>query len=461
MSRAEYTKATLNLLKWSGRDPWQGRLSAVVTVHLGPIEDEYKIDADDIDDLLEEHRMQMLRTYILEDFCSVEFGEEEKQNVVDAYLEKRGWRESVLGKRYLEALRQSVTSLYEIVAVNPDGAMTIQDRLRDEDPVVLGKGRALEDLGPGDYVAGRVAMINGDPWLANGHLPISPGIVTDILDACDEMLKDPSKSRKDPARSGEEAEMAEEAGALFPFSPAAVISWVWMWRALDEDLSAEDVDEEDITYFEVHFPLKTEPEEVASILDTVEGFDRDEEGLYWAWIGPYAPDRGGFRKWVNRLLGKDTTVNDEFLGMVEIEESEVVLDTGTEEIAKRGRDLLISCLGDRVGSPRLTLLGPVYNPEESQGSLSAGSVSAPPLTDRARHARLTGHYLKALDEPVSLLGGKTPREAAQTEEGRRKVSNWLEITEEFESRYATVHGFKPFDLSWMWEELGVDGARRH
>ena len=463
MSRLEYAKAIRNLGKWSDREPWLERLSQIVTLHLDPVEEEYEMDADDIDELLGEHRALMLRRYILEDFCTVEFGEKEKQNIVDVYLEKRGWRENVPGKRYLEAIRQSVVSLYEVVEVDPDGAVTLRDRFRDDDPVVLAKERALEDLGQGSYIAGRIVVINGDPWLADGHLSISPEIVTDILEAFDEWLDESKRIRPGSSGSGDDAEAVEWASALSPSGPAAMMSWIWMWHALDQALFPEDADEGDFAYFEVHCPLKEKPEAIASALDAVEGLERagSEKEFYWAWIGPYASGHGGFERWAGRLLGKDADADGEYLGMVEISEGEVVLDTSSEELAERGRDLLASCLGDRVGSPRVISLGLENELEEDLGLTPTESASLPPLTDQARHARLADHYRQTLDEPVSLLGGKTPREATQTEDGCQKVSDWLELLEEFESRYAIVHGFEPFDLTWMREELGVDGARRH
>lgn len=471
MSRPEYAKAIRNLGKWSDREPWLERLSQIVTLHLGPIEEEYGMDADDIDELLGEHRAQMLRRYILEDFCAVEFGAEEKQNVVDAYLEKHGWRENVPGKRYLEAIRQSVVSLYEVVGVGPDGAVTLRDRFRDDDPVVLAKERALEDLGQGSYIAGRIVVINGDPWLADGHLSISPEIVTDILEAFGEWLDESKRIRPGPAGPGDDAEAVERVSVLSPPGLAAMMSWSWMWHALDQALSSEDgkfedMDEEDFEYFEVHFPLREKPEAIASVLDTAEEFERIEdedgdEGFLWVWIGPATPGNGGFRQWLSRLLGKNANVGDGYLGMVEISEGEVILDTHSEEFAKRGRDLLASCLGDRIGSPRETSLDLEDDLEGGPGLTPARSAPLPPLTDQARHARLTDHYRQTLDEPVSVLDGKTPREAVQTEDGCQKVSDWLELLEEFESRYAIVHGFEPFDLTWMREELGVDGARRH
>ncbi len=365
MSRPEYTKATRNLAKWSKREPWQECFSRIIDLYLDPVEENFGLDAGDIDDLLDEHHSQMLRAYILGDFCAVEFGEE-KQNVVDAYLEKCGWRESVRGKRYLKAIRQSVASLYEVVAVSPEGAVTIQDRFRDDDPVVLGKEEALEYLEQGDYIAGRVVTINGDPLLANEHLSISPEIVPKILETFDQLFEEYTRIHFGSAESGKEAkgierdERAVRDAALSSPGPAAMLSWFWMSYTLDQALSFEDdefedVDEEDFAYFEVYFPLKRKPEEIASVLDAVEELERVEDGgFFWVWVEPGTPGNGRIRQWFSRLLGKNANVDGEYLGMVEISEGEVLLDTHSEEHAERGRNLLASCLGDRVDGARIS-----------------------------------------------------------------------------------------------------------
>ena len=45
--------------------------------------------------------------------------EPDGQNVIDDYLKRRGWRESVPAKRYLQAHKKSVMSLYEVTETRP------------------------------------------------------------------------------------------------------------------------------------------------------------------------------------------------------------------------------------------------------------------------------------------------------------------------------------------------------
>ena len=64
------------------------------------------MSADVLDELPDES-VGVLRVFILEDFFTARFGEQGERNVIDDYLKRRGWRESVPARRYLEALRDS------------------------------------------------------------------------------------------------------------------------------------------------------------------------------------------------------------------------------------------------------------------------------------------------------------------------------------------------------------------
>src|SRR3546814_1382959 len=49
--------------------------------------------------------------------------------------------------------------------------------------------------------------------------------------------------------------------------------------------------------------------------------------------------------------------------------------------------------------------------------------------ERIVHAMLTREYIKVLDEPVPMLGDKSPRQLVKTKAGRTKVAEWLKILE--------------------------------
>ena len=83
----------------------------------------------------------------------------------------------------------------------------------------------------------------------------------------------------------------------------------------------------------------------------------------------------------------------------------------------------------------------------------------PEIDEEAIHGYLDAHYRHLLDDSLSELDGRTPRQAAATERGRRQVIDWLKDIENAECRRAAQHGFRPYETAWIWRELGIEAAR--
>ena len=96
-------KAIENLVKWSANEEWAPFREQVFSEHFDTICERYDISEEQITDLLGE-AFGMVFVIVLEDFFTARFGDEGEQNVIDDYLKRRGWREKVPAKRYLEAL---------------------------------------------------------------------------------------------------------------------------------------------------------------------------------------------------------------------------------------------------------------------------------------------------------------------------------------------------------------------
>ena len=85
--------------------------------------------------------------------------------------------------------------------------------------------------------------------------------------------------------------------------------------------------------------------------------------------------------------------------------------------------------------------------------------SAALVAEQVIHSYLDDHYRRALDDPLPLLDGKTPRQAVKTKKGRAQVVGWLKLLENSEFRRAAGQGHNPYDTAWMWRELKVEDAR--
>ena len=116
MGIPRFDRATQNLVQWAARGEWEPLQQAFYAAHLEPVTDGLDLP-DDAFDVLPDEGAGMLRVFILEEFFTARFGEHDELNVVDDYLARRGWRESVPARRYLEALRDSTLSLYEVIDI--------------------------------------------------------------------------------------------------------------------------------------------------------------------------------------------------------------------------------------------------------------------------------------------------------------------------------------------------------
>ena len=72
---------------------------------------------------------------------------------------------------------------------------------------------------------------------------------------------------------------------------------------------------------------------------------------------------------------------------------------------------------------------------------------------------LDRHYRETLGKPVPILGGKSPRQAARSAQGRRAVANWLKGLEQSSARRAADDPMRDYDFGWMWTELNVADLR--
>jgi hypothetical protein len=90
-----------------------------------------------------------------------------------------------------------------------------------------------------------------------------------------------------------------------------------------------------------------------------------------------------------------------------------------------------------------------------------GSEIPPEIAEQIVHQFLDRQYRETLDQPVGMLGNKTPRQAAKSAAGRQKVAEWLKYLENQSSRQPNpADPMATYSFEWMWHELGVVDLRQ-
>ena len=461
-------KATANLVKWAAKDEWEGLQMEVYAQHIDPVADALDMSADDVAELLGDSAL-MLHIFITEDFFTARFGEDDDQNIIDDYLKRRGWREAVSARRYLEALRDSVVSLYEIVDIDPGRSVTVRDLILGGETVTVTEKLGSQSAARWDRLAARIVSVNGREHFTSGILPFSHEASQELLSAFDEMAE----------RMQEELrEAVEETGDDSPIEPesvrrlivlglpcAPVFSEHWtidaVMRLQAPPPEFRNSDNEAIVFCEVRFPVAGDEATVAAVLDGIESFEREADGeARWAWLVPGSPFRRRDRDREEPPAAEaEDTIRMTSLGDATLAGGALVLTVNSQERAERGRDLLSSRLGDLVGSPLISHQDPKQAMAEYAGEPEDELGLPPEEAVRIVHAYFDEHFRRTLDQPLPILDGKTPRQAAATPEAREQAIDWLKQLENTEHRRAAQQGEKPYDTAWIWRELGLVAPR--
>ena len=409
----------------------------------------------------------MLSVFVLEEFFTARFGEHGELNVVEDYLKRRGWRESVPARRYLEALRDSTLSLYEVVDIVCGRHMTVRDLLLGGTPLRVEEKRGSQGAAPWDRLAARIVPDRGKYRFTGAILRFRHELSREFLTALEKMageLQDGIRSdfRKRGATAPVTRELAREVmvrTALF----ARILSQFWIFdavmRARAPAPETRNSDDEAVLLCDVRIQVTADEARVAEVLDGIGGFEREDDGEpRWRWFAAGSPlyRASRHRRGQSATGSSENRIGTTSLAYVETRKGTLVLSVDSRERAERGRELLASRLGDLVGPGLIAHQTPQRELEERSGQPPDEPEIPPEEALKLMHSYLDDHYWRTLDEPFPMFDGKTLREAAATPKGRVRVVDWLKQLENAEHHRAAQHGHRPYDTAWLWWELGIE-----
>jgi hypothetical protein len=404
--------------------------------------------------------------------------EPDGRNVVDDYLKRRGWKEPAPVKRYLQALRRSTMSVYEVVDTAPGSHFIVRDLVRGGEPVRVADQLGSESVARWDRLAARLLPIGGETYMAGGALRLDFDDAAAVVEGLAELKKTLERTIGRQARRGG---VPQEALAALPVDEAVLgeaaplITGTWLATALEQARGALpkllNFDGEELVLCETRFPLADpgRAEEVAACLDRLPDVHRDEPGEpSWTWLAAEKASGGKARAASGKALTLATfdAGGGRVLGSVRLEGNALVLTANSVERAERGQKMLREALGARVEAP----LTSMQTAEQALAERRAGGDDVaedeeePPLPPEEAEAimreTLDRHYRGMLSQPVPMLDGKSPRQAARSKAGRQKVAEWLKYLENHSARNARDGRMPAYDFGWLWEELKIADLRR-
>ena len=188
---------------------------------------------------------------------------------------------------------------------------------------------------------------------------------------------------------------------------------------------------------------------------------RQENATFWNWIGPRRSAKTLSAQ--KRSLKFQTFLDDSALvfGSVELKDKGLILSVNSQARSERGRALLSEVLDGLVVQPLVEV-------QTLEQCMATRDPAPPPrlnLSSEERrtiiHDGLDRHYRDLLDQPIPVLGNKSPRAAVKTAKGRAKVVDWLKTLENHTVIFdGSNDEMASYNFNWLWMELGVNELRR-
>jgi hypothetical protein len=187
--------------------------------------------------------------------------------------------------------------------------------------------------------------------------------------------------------------------------------WQWMdqWQTTRKPMELRNTDGEKFLWHIASFSV-ADSGETRRTLRQREDIDYDKQADELVWSKPAGPD--------NRVMGDTVT-----LGRIEFVGDELVVTVNSAERFKAARRWLEELPGVVFKSVRTRRWDEAEKDRPLDERISPPEpVELTPEMAASIQEKLNEHYMGWLDEPLPILGGKTPRQACRTEAGRQQVT---------------------------------------
>ena len=456
------------LMKWLTRAEWRDRFAEVYDHHLLPACRRTGFDAEEVIAILGENWfMTTVWGCAFEDFLTRESAD--GRNIVDDYLKRRGWKEGASARTYMSALRASVMSLYEVSGIVRDTSFRARDLVRGGDPILISERLATRSLAQWDRIATRVVEVGSQMRISGAVLPYDRDASEKVLKLLRNVANRTDKEQRKLAdlvhRDVNHPAIVNafsQTALLRAAAPA--ITTVWLIDIIDRATTQQipevrNAEGDELLFCTVHYPFAdgTGPDDIRLALNRCPEL-RQENATFWNWIGPRRSAKVlSARK---RSLKFQTFLDDNALvfGSVELKDKGLILSVNSQARSERGRALLSEVLDG-------LLVQPLVEVQTLEQCMATRDPAPPPrlnLSVEERrtiiHDGLDRHYRDLLDQPIPVLGNKSPRAAVKTPKGRAKVVDWLKTLETHTAN--SDDEMATYNFSWLWMELGVNELRR-
>ncbi len=349
--------------------------------------------------------------------------EEKSKTLIDIYIEKNKIL-SMDEHTVLTKMKYSVISLYEVQDVFPEKGLLLKDLLLGGEYDVREKV-ATRSLRKWDIFATRLLHVDGSYIMSGSVYPYNLKLKEMILE--------------DIQAEFENYRIGNPNGALDEFLKINSEMFNFYWYDIVQNplpLKLVTTSGEPFLFSKAIFEIN-DKEVVINGLKKIKRFEKDKENFIWL---------------DNRKEGSAT-----ILGNVEINDNKLTLSCNSKKRIENGKRIILNALSDAVTHKIDTFQDPMdaFKDYEKRTPENPKNEIHLEIQQQLYNEFMKKHCEKWINEKIPLLYGKTPLQAVKTKMGRRRV---VELLKSFENNeeHNKREGRPFYDLSWMWERLGIE-----
>jgi hypothetical protein len=344
-------------------------------------------------------------TMVLRGFLAYGDRGSDEQRAIDRFLTRFGHGLSNGERSALAALQNAWASIFEVEAVATGAGLTLRDRIRGA-RVEVRDVSASGQLARGDLLFAWLLPVDDHVELTGAAMLLPRQYLEPLLGSIQREIELERRDRgEDPPKSF----VGELAGFLL-IDLAELIATAGRPTLVTTH-------GEEMVFCEAHYEVR-DVERLRGKLATHPAFEPQGEPDDYVWLD---------RKPNKRLAGGPTV-----LGRIHHDPRTLVLETNSRERLERGRALL-----HRVAGKAIVHKADAFTDVEAKLREPRAPRPPEPEVPAEAQAEIMGAYLRQhyltrwVQERIPALGGKTPRAAVRSNEGRARVAELIDEAERF------------------------------
>lgn len=327
--------------------------------------------------------------------------------------------------KILNMMNHSVISLYEVQEVFPEKGLILKDLLMGDEYDVREK-MATRSLRKWDIFATRLIHLDGRYIMSGCVYPYPVNQKESIINYINDTFEGFRKDYPDAAID----DFLKSEGDIFNFH--------WYDQIQNPpQFGLATTTGETFRFSKSVFEIK-DKEDIIKKLKKIKDIEPKDNGFLW-------------------LSKEDKDGRSTILGNIKIEGDELILECNSGKRLEKGKALISKHLSGSVAHKTDTFQNPMEVMKSVKELPKSGMQNKIPMEiqQKVYNDLMQRHYERWLYEKIPALNNKTPMDAIKTDAGRMKVIELLKSIENHEE-HSKRDGRPHYDISWMWERLGVE-----